>query len=149
MPRFTYVSIIDAPLERVWAFHERPDAIELLTPPSTPLEVVSRSGGLEAGARIVFRVGRWPLRITWVAEHTDYERGRWFTDVQKEGPFRSWVHRHEFQNESGKTRLTDSIEFHLPGGELGDALAGWAVRLQLRAMFRHRHEVTRKHCVIQ
>lgn len=144
MVTFTYSSLIPAPLDAVWAFHERPDAIQLLTPPETPLVVESRSGGLETGARIVFRVSH--LKLRWVAEHTEYEYQRLFADRQVEGPFRSWYHRHLFAAEEGGTRLTDEVEFSLPLAPLSDWVAGWAVKLQLRALFAYRHSVTRLEC---
>lgn len=147
MPLFEYSSLIPAPRAVVWAFHERADAIQLLTSPETRMHVIERTGGLEPGARIVFEIRAiWPLRIRWIAEHGEYEHGRLFTDHQRSGPFRAWTHRHLFADEAGGTRLTDSIEFQLKGGPIVDALAGWVVRIQLRAMFRYRHAITLAYC---
>lgn len=142
--KFRYSSYIAAPLSAVWAFHERPDAIQLLTPPETPLIVEQRTGGLEVGARLTMRITH--LRFRWVAEHTEYEYQRLFTDRQISGPFRSWVHRHRFLAEGPGTRLTDEIEFSLPGGALTDWLFGWAIRIQLRTLFRYRHAMTEIEC---
>ena len=147
MVKFQYTSLIPAPLAAVWAFHERPEAIQLLTPPDTPLVVEKRTGGLEIGARITFRVTH--LKLLWVAEHTEYEYQRLFADRQVQGPFRSWHHRHLFTAEGDGTRLTDEVEFTLPLSPLSDWLVGWAVRLQLKAMFRYRHSVTRLETVIK
>ena len=147
MVTFRYSSLIPAPLHAVWAFHERPEAIQLLTPPDTPLTVESRIGGLETGSRITFRVSH--LKIRWVAEHTEYEYQHLFADRQVEGPFRTWYHRHLFASEGQGTRLTDEIEFTLPLSPLSDWLIGWAVKLQLKAMFRYRHSVTRLESVIK
>lgn len=144
MVKFRYSSLIDAPLATVWAFHERPEAIQLLTPPDTPLLVESRTGGLETGSRLVFRVTH--LKIRWVAEHTEYQYQKLFADRQVEGPFRSWTHRHLFSTEGQGTRLTDEIEFTLPLSPLSDWLAGWAVKMQLKALFRYRHSITRIEC---
>ena len=144
MVKFQYSSLIPAPLATVWAFHERPEAIQLLTPPDTPLTVDSRTGGLEVGSRVTFRVTH--LKIRWVAEHTEYQYQRLFADRQVEGPFRTWYHRHLFTAEGPGTRLNDEIEFTLPGSPVTDWLLGWAVKLQLRVMFRYRHSVTQLEC---
>ncbi len=141
MVKFQYSSLINAPLATVWAFHERPDAIQLLTPPETPLVVESKTGGLEAGSRIIFRVSH--LKIRWVAEHTEYEYQKLFADRQIEGPFSTWYHRHLFEAVGQQTRLTDDIDFTLPLSPLSDALIGWAVKLQLKNMFRYRHSITK------
>jgi len=148
MMQFEYTSWIAAPVDTVFDFHKRRDAIELLMPPGQQVEVVSREGGLEAGARVEFRIPLGPFRIRWVAHHIAYEEGRLFIDEQREGPFAAWVHRHRFDAENGGTRLTDSIEMALPGRLLVEALVGWAVKRKLRKMFEYRHEVTRRMCEI-
>jgi ligand-binding SRPBCC domain-containing protein len=145
MPQFVYSSVIEAPVERVFAFHESPDALERLLPPGGRVRVVSREGGLEKGARVVLEMCLGPLRKRWVARHTEYVPDTLFADVQESGPFRSWAHRHEFAAEGRNAcRLTDRVEFSLPGGRLVDWLAGWAAKLALRAMFRARHAATRR-----
>ena len=142
MAIFAKSAVIDAPVEEVFAFHERDDALRLLTPSFPPVQIVSRSGGLEPGSRVELRVGFFP----WIALHTAYERNRFFEDQQIRGPFAKWVHRHEFEGLAGRTRLTDRVEFLLPGGWLANAAFGWLVKIGLHQMFRHRHKVTKQIC---
>ena len=134
---------MDAPVEAVFAFHERDDALALLTPPFPPVRIIRKSGGIEAGARVELRVGF----LRWVALHTEYRKNRLFVDQQIEGPFARWTHRHEFEAlAGGRTRLTDRVEFLLPGGRLVNALVGWAAWVALGRMFTHRHRVTKRLC---
>jgi ligand-binding SRPBCC domain-containing protein len=142
VPAFVKSTVIEAPVESVFAFHEREDALPLLTPPFPPVRLVARSGGIEKGARVELRV----MGARWVALHTAYERNRLFVDEQTEGPFAKWVHRHEFEDLGGKTRLTDRVEYELPGGGLVNALFGWAALPGLHQMFGHRHKVTKRLC---
>ncbi len=146
MPRFVKSVVIDAPVADVFAFHESPDAFALLTPAFPPVRVISQTGGIREGARVVLRVG--PFR--WVAVHIAYEKDRLFVDEQIEGPFAKWIHRHEFTvegaGEGTKTRLTDHVEYEMPGGPVVNALMGWAVKPGLSRMFAHRHRVTRELC---
>ncbi|MBW4673315.1 MAG: cyclase [Desmonostoc geniculatum HA4340-LM1] len=150
MLHFKHSSVINAPAEVVWKFHERPDILQLLTPPWQPLQVVRRDGGLDVGAITEFRLFLGPLPLTWLARHTEYEKYRLFTDEQISGPFESWVHRHEFEPEDAdKTRLTDAISFSMPGGGTVEFISGWLVQAQLEAMFRYRHYVTKRECESQ
>ena len=149
MMQFEHTSWIAAPVETVFDFHKRPDAIELLMPPDQKVQVISREGGLEAGARVEFRIPFGPFRIRWVAHHIAYVKNRLFVDEQREGPFAAWVHSHRFEPEDGGTRLTDSIEMALPGGSLTETLVGWVVKRKLAKMFEHRHEVTRRMCEVR
>jgi ligand-binding SRPBCC domain-containing protein len=146
MLRFEYSSWIDAPVAAVFGFHERPDALELLTPPWPPVTVLRRPASLACGSIAELRIGIWPLSVHWVAHHIAYEPARLFVDEQRSGPFAAWVHAHRFAPESGGTRLLDSVEFALYGGATAEKALGWLVRRQLRGMFRYRHGVTRRHC---
>ena len=142
MPAFVQSVLIDSPVERVFRFHEQEDALALLSPAFPPVRIVSRTGGIQVGARVELRIG--PLR--WVALHTAYEQNRCFEDEQLEGPFAKWIHRHEFESVAGGTRLTDRITYELPGGSLVNILFAWTVCLGLRSQFAHRHRVTKKIC---
>lgn len=143
MPTFVRQLVVDAPVETVFAFHEREDALPRLSPPFPPVRVVSRVGGIRAGARVELRIG--PIR--WLAVHTVYEPNVVFVDEQAAGPFASWVHRHEFERLGPRTtRLTDRVEFQLPGGALVNALFGRLVAWSLVPMFRFRHRVTKRAC---
>jgi len=134
--------LIQAPVEDVFGFHEREDALSLLTPAFPPVRVIRRTAGIQVGSRVELRVGVFP----WVAQHTVYEKNRLFVDEQIQGPFARWVHRHEFEDVDGKTRLTDRVEYQLPGGSLINALLGWMVKPGLAKTFQHRHRVTRQMC---
>ncbi|CDN15397.1 MAG: SRPBCC family protein [Richelia sp.] len=146
MLQFHYSSVINAPVETVWEFHERPDILQLLTPPWQPVEVIRREGGLDVGAMTQFNLFIGLIPITWLAKHTEYNKYCLFTDEQVSGPFQSWMHRHKFADENGKTRLTDEISFSLPGGEPIEFMAGWLIQTQLESMFRYRHKVTKREC---
>lgn len=146
MLTFEYSSIIAAPVETVFAFHERPDAFELLTPPWEQVVTISRQGGILVGALVDLRVKVGPFWVQWIAHHIAYERNRLFIDEQRKGPFAAWVHAHQFADENGITRLTDAIEFALPGGVTVEKLAGWAVKRKLGKMFAYRHAATRRMC---
>ena len=142
MPVFIKKTLINAPLRVVFGFHEREDVLALLSPTFLPIRVLRRSGGIAAGAEIQLRMGIFH----WLAAHTAYERDRFFVDEKIEGPFATWVHRHEFVSEGNKTTLTDRIEYRLKGGRLVNWLFGWLVNLGLGWMFSHRHRVTRRVC---
>ncbi|MBD0265550.1 MAG: cyclase [Tolypothrix sp. Co-bin9] len=144
MLHFKYSSVINAPVEVVWKFHERPDILQLLTPPWQPVQVMRREGGLDVGAITEFRLFLGLLPLTWLARHTECEEYRLFTDEQISGPFECWVHRHQFEPENGKTKLTDAIAFSIPGGDPVEFFSGWLVQAQLEAMFRYRHYVTKR-----
>ncbi len=146
MLKFEYSSLIDAPVKVVWRFHEREDILRQLTPPWQPVKIVRREGGLAVGAESEFILSVGIIPVRWLARHVEYEEYKLFVDRQITGPMQSWLHRHQFREENGKTRLTDAIEYELPTGWFAEIAAGWLVDGQLQEMFRHRHQVTKREC---
>jgi ligand-binding SRPBCC domain-containing protein len=140
---FVCRSRIAAPAAEVYAWHARPNALETLTPPWEHAKVIEKIGGIERGARVVLQVGRWPFRSRWIAEHQDFEVGRYFSDVQVAGPFAYWKHTHTFEPDGpAACFLEDRVEYALPLGPLGRWFAGWYVRRKLARLFEYRHAVT-------
>ncbi len=131
----------------VFAWHEQPGTLAKLISPGDPVRVVEhqagRQGPLGDGARVILRIGYWPLVIHWVAIHEGYEPGRQFIDVQVRGPFAFWRHTHTITGEgSDAALLTDHVEYALPLGKVGNAVAHRAVRVRIEKMFEWRHKVT-------
>ncbi len=147
MPRFRFASLLDAPVEAVWAFHEAPDALERLLPPDGSVRVIERRGGLEPGSTVELELRLGPLRRQWVARHTECVALSHFCDVQERGPFRLWRHRHGFERAGeGRCLLADEVEWSLPLGPLTDWLARPLVEHKLKEMFQWRHARTAEAC---
>jgi len=145
--RFVKESAIEASAERVFAFHEAPDALQRLQPTWPPAEILQPPTSLEVGTRVVLRVKVGPFRQRIVAEHVAYEPGRMFADRMVEGPFPRWLHRH-IVTPTGPDRcvLTDDIEYELPLGLPGRVFGGPFARRMLERMFAFRHRVTKEAC---
>ncbi|HEY2157687.1 MAG TPA: SRPBCC family protein [Isosphaeraceae bacterium] len=136
---------IAAPPDRVFAFHERPGAFERLTPPWERVVVESGGESIRPGSRVTLRTKLGPLRLRWVAEHTEYDPPRLFADRQLSGPFASWYHRHWMIDDGrGGTLLRDEVDYELPLGVIGRWIGSGYIRRKLNRMFDYRHEVTRR-----
>ena len=140
--RFVHESRLSAPPEAVFAFHERPDALEKLVPPWERVDVVQPPRSLAVGTRVILRMHLGPVPIVWEAEHTRYEPGRLFQDRMVRGPFRRWVHTHHIlPAPGGGTILRDEVEYALPWLALP---AAPLIARRLRRMFAYRHAATAK-----
>lgn len=129
----THVSIVDSPIDEVFAWHERPGAFTRLAPPWQPARIVKESTSLENGVAIL----RLPAGLTWVSRHdpAGYQPPHRFTDVSTFQGLSSipvaltarWVHDHDFEEvEGNRTRVIDRVK--TPIGSRA-----------LRPMFRYRH----------
>ncbi|MGI9146135.1 MAG: SRPBCC family protein [Chloroflexota bacterium] len=139
-----FESVIEASPERVFAFHERSDAITLLTPWWSGARVVHPAASLQAGERTLLVLGRWPLQIEWEAVHESYARPSGFVESQLRGPFRRWRHRHLVLPDGGGARLRDELQYELPGGPFLAPVLNLVLRPFLWRLFKYRHSVTRQ-----
>jgi uncharacterized protein (TIGR01777 family) len=136
---FVKTTRLEAPAAEVFRWHERPGALERLVPPWERVQVIDRTGGIENGSRVTLRGpgGRW------IVEHRDVVPGAQFRDVLLRGPFPRWEHTHRMNPEGeGACLLEDRIEYALPLGLLGSAVAGAYVRSSLERLFDYRHRRT-------
>ena len=148
---FVKESLIEAPPERVFAFHELPDALERLTPPWESARVIQAAPDLRVGSTAIVEtriLGLIPSH--WVAKHTVYNPPHMFEDIQTSGPFRLWRHRHiVLPHEDGGMKsaiLRDEIEYEPPFWLVGRFLAPLLIIPRLRRLFEYRHRVTREWC---
>jgi ligand-binding SRPBCC domain-containing protein len=130
--------------EQLFAWHAEPEALERLTPPWENARVVRRTGTIrDIGARVEIAVRIGPFTRRWISEHTAYEEGRMFRDIQIKGPFALWEHTHIFEPDgTSACYLEDRVEYALPLGALGRIFAGRYVRRKLDRLFTYRHEFT-------
>jgi ligand-binding SRPBCC domain-containing protein len=145
--RFVKESLIRASAERVFAFHELADALQRLTPPWECSRVVQQASIAAIGSRAIIEAtvfGPWKTR--WIAEHTVYDRPRLFEDVQVEGPFRRWRHRHIVEGRPDGAILRDEIDYEAPLGWVGRIAARFIIERRLRRVFEYRHQVTIAWC---
>ena len=125
-------------------WHARLGALERLTPPWEPVQVLERTGdGITDGARVTLAIRLGPLRWCWVSEHCGYRQDEEFCDVQIAGPFARWEHTHRFVPDSASAcDLEDCITYALPLGVVAQRCAGALVRRKLDRLFAYRHRIT-------
>lgn len=145
--QFVKESLIKASQERVFAFHQLPEALGLLTPPWEKARVVQAADISKIGSRAIIETKVFgPFSLRWVAEHTAYNPPHSFEDVQRRGPFRSWRHRHLVESHEGVAVLRDEITYEPPLGFLGRLFAPTFVEKRLQRLFDYRHDATRRWC---
>jgi ligand-binding SRPBCC domain-containing protein len=145
--RFVKDSLIRASPERVFAFHEQPQVLELLLPPWESARVIQQARISEIGSRAIIETRIFgPFSIRWIAEHTVYDPPNLFEDRQIKGPFRSWRHRHLVGHHEMGATLRDEIEYEPPFGFVGRAFAPVLIERRLQRLFDYRHQVTREWC---
>ncbi len=73
-----------------------------------------------------------------MAEISVWEPPHRFTDVQRNGPYKSWEHTHSFAAAGSGTEIRDHISYRLRGGPLAWIADRLGHRTLLRLLFAHR-----------
>lgn len=125
-----YASILDHPIDEVFAWHTRPGAMRRLVPPWQPMRVVKETESLADGTAIL----GLPAGLRWIARHDPaaYEPPHQFRDVLSSDGLMTlppriigwWRHTHRFSDAGdGTTGMHDEVDTTVPGAMLRSTFA--------------------------
>jgi ligand-binding SRPBCC domain-containing protein len=119
-----------------FSFFQDPKNLAAITPPWLDFRIIGECGGRVCrGAEYDYTIRWFGLTIPWRTRIVDYTPGVSFTDSQVRGPYRSWVHRHTFEEKPKGTRMEDRVDFTLP---LAALPLSSVIRGQLGEIFSYR-----------
>jgi uncharacterized protein len=117
-------SVVDHPLDDVWAWHARPGAMRRLVPPWQPMKVLAEAQSLADGRAVL----GLPGGLRWVARHDPaaFDPPHRFVDaLAADGPtswparaIGWWRHTHEFSAVDGRTLVHDHVDTTVPASAL-------------------------------
>jgi ligand-binding SRPBCC domain-containing protein len=126
------------PRGEVFAFFADAGNLERITPPDLQFRIVERPDAISKNCLVDYRLRldgipfRWRSRISlWTPDES-------FIDEQLRGPYRQWIHRHDFESTpDGGTIIRDRVDVVLPFAPLGE-IAWPYVKRKLRRIFEFR-----------
>ena len=134
------------PVDTVFAFFADASNLERITPPELKFKILTPTPiEIRPGTLIDYQLGLFFLKFGWRTEIRESNPPHHFVDVQLKGPYKQWIHRHEFTPVAGGTRITDHVDYELPLSPLGD-VALPIIRLQLGRIFRPTGRTRRGNC---
>jgi ligand-binding SRPBCC domain-containing protein len=133
---------MELPLPRPAAFEFFADVfnLERITPPDVRFRILTPPPiPLHQGTRIDYTLTVFGLPFRWRTAFTVWDPPARFVDQQERGPYRRWVHAHDFEQRGDRTLIRDRVEYELPLPPLGE-LAHPIVRRKLERIFDFRRE---------
>lgn len=128
--------------EMAWDFFSSPHNLPLITPPHMGFHIqneLSETEKMFAGQIIVYDLKPFPFwKTRWVTEITHVEKGSYFIDEQRIGPYRLWHHLHRFEPSGNGVLVSDLVHYSLPWGQLGYLANTLFVKKQLNEIFAYR-----------
>jgi len=131
--------LVPKPPDEVFRFFSDPANLEALTPAFLGFQVLGASTpSLRAGTTIDYKLSLHGIPVRWRSLIETWEPSRRFVDRQVKGPYRTWIHTHEFEARPGGTLVRDHVRYALPLAPLGDLVAGRVVARDLGRIFAYR-----------
>jgi len=145
MPTYQRSVEIHAPIENVFHFHDDTKNLVKITPPDTKVEIL-RMDAAGKGQHVLLRITQFKFfKTMWEIVITAYDPPRRMVDEQLQGPFKNWTQVRQIEDlGGGVTRLTDTVDYKLPLGFLGQFVAGFLVARKVRKMFEYRQIKTKE-----
>jgi uncharacterized protein (TIGR01777 family) len=137
--------IVPRPPAEVFRFFADPRNLARITPDFLGFRVLRTSTAeLRAGTTIDYRLSLHGVPVRWRSVIEEWQPDRRFVDRQVRGPYRTWVHTHEFEPHEGGTLVRDRVRYALPLAPLGELVAGAFVGRDLERIFAYRRERLRE-----
>lgn len=140
MKIYTLQSEICVPSARnvVFEFFSRADNLQVLTPPWLHFSILSPNPiEMKTGARIRYRLRLHGIPLRWESEIAAWDPPHRFVDEQRSGPYRLWIHEHQFLEHEGGTTVRDTVQYSVAGGFLVNRVF---VTPDLRKIFEFRRQ---------
>ena len=133
---------IARPRDEVFAFFEKPENLERITPGSVGFNILTpRPIRMGVGTVLDYIIHLVGIPVRWTTIIASYEPPYHFSDVALRGPYGFWHHTHTFEEDGDGTVMTDEVRYALPFGPLGRLVRALWVRRQLDHIFDYRAEV--------
>lgn len=140
MLKFESSTVVPCSAAALRRFLGCPANLPEISDPDIELQIVSAPETISEGTRIEFRIMSFGLRHRMAHEYrlvTDSE----IFEVQVDGPLPAWQHRQQLQLLGpSECRLTDTVEFQLPGGMLRFMLTEDRIRESLTTGMEFRYQ---------
>ncbi len=141
--QLTTETIIDAPLDTVFAFFSKPQNLGAITPPNLSFAILNPPSAINQGTEIDYRIKLGPVPMSWRSLIDRWVPQEAFVDTQLKGPYSYWYHEHSFEARGQKTIMRDTVDYRLPLGPLGRVAHYFFVSSKLRDIFSYREYFAR------
>ena len=143
---FRAETVIQAPIDQVYAFHEDPHNIGQISPGWQRVEILGARSQAVVGEHFSIKIRFFGiLPLVWEGVWLEADRPNQLVDGIVRGPFAYWRHRHSFRAlDSRRTVMTDHVHYQFFRGWLGKVFGETVGRLQFRLMFADRQARTRR-----
>ena len=130
---------LPAPVSAVFDFFSNAANLNQITPPWLQFRILTvNAGSMNRGTFIDYRLKIRGVPVSWQSEIEIWDPPHRFVDTQRKGPYRKWVHAHDFEERENGTFVRDRVEYALHGWIFESLVDRFLVRPDLERIFQYR-----------
>lgn len=134
--------LIESDIHSVFDFFQKAENLELITPPWLQFRIVSPPPyDSFAGKLFEYKLKIHGFPVMWKSIISIWEPPYRFVDEQLKGPYKKWVHEHRFESTPYGVLMTDTVNYKLPFGVLGDIVRYIKVQKDIQEIFAYRNQI--------
>jgi ligand-binding SRPBCC domain-containing protein len=142
MNTFIYETQIRCNAQELYEFHADVGNLQLITPPKTRVELLSRDEPISEGSSAMLKITKYGVGFEWSVGFETVQPPHLIVDVARRSPFKFFRHEHHFIDiGENLTLLRDVVTYELPLYPLTLPIE-WLVEHDLKKMFAYRHNMT-------
>lgn len=133
--------IIPRSMDEVFGFFSDAGNLEALTPTWLNFKILTpRPIEMKAGTLIQYQISLFGIPMRWKTLIEEFTPRVRFIDRQLSGPYKIWLHTHEFSETPDGVRMVDRVEYAIPLGPLGHFAHWLFVKRMLNSIFDFRRQ---------
>lgn len=139
---FATEMILPVPREDIFPFFSDATNLARLTPSSLGFQILTPQPiQMQEGTLIDYTIKLHGFPMRWRTKITRWNPPHEFIDEQLQGPYRTWVHHHTFEETGhGDTLMRDHVRYTLPFPPFGQIALPF-VRAEIKKIFRYREAI--------
>lgn len=132
--------------EKVFSFFSDAHNLERITPNFLRFRILTPDPiDMRPGTLIDNEMRLYGIPVRWRTIIAEFDPDTSFMDVQLSGPYRSWRHRHLFEELPNGTQMHDRVDYEMPYGFIGSIARLLFVRSALDRIFDYRNAAIADH----
>ena len=128
------------PIDKVFNFFSDAGNLDILTPKWLNFNVLTDMPiSISKGTQIDYKLKYRGFPIKWTSNINECDPPYFFVDEQIKGPYRKWIHFHNFKSKDNGTLVTDTVFYKIIGNKQIDTLLDFLiVKADLEKIFDYR-----------
>ncbi|MDQ3016549.1 MAG: SRPBCC family protein [Bacteroidota bacterium] len=142
MKELLFEQFLPITLETAWTFFSNPGNLNLITPDKMHFTTLTKvPDKMHEGLVIKYKIRPMlQIPINWETHIVSVREMESFSDMQMKGPYKVWIHQHNFKTVEGGVLMTDKLTYDIGMGPLGWLAGKLWVDKQVSGIFEYREK---------